>query len=65
MQERPQPGYVWAKQGTNGASGHCGIVDYDGQVISAQASNDQIGRRQNVSVGSTFRKYIPPVPNEN
>ena len=29
MQERPQPGYVWAGY-TNSGSWHCGIVDYDG-----------------------------------
>lgn len=48
--EKPQPGYIWAKTGS--PSGHCGIVDYDGRVISAGPSN--VNRNEKRS--GTFRK---------
>jgi hypothetical protein len=35
----PSPGYVTATGYSSGASGHCGIVDFDGQWISAGPVN--------------------------
>lgn len=34
----PQPGFVWARANASG-SGHCGIVAYDGRIISAGRNN--------------------------
>ena len=53
IQNTPQPGFVWAKHAP-GATGHCGIVDYDGRVISAGTNN--VNRKQTLD-GATVRKY--------
>lgn len=53
IQNTPQPGFVWA-QYAHGAIGHCGIVDYDGRVISAGQFN--VNRKQTLD-GATVRKY--------
>ncbi len=50
----PQPGYVTAVHGTG--NGHCGIVDFDGQGISAGQLN--VNRNMSSCVnGMTMRKY--------
>lgn len=37
--DHPSPGYVTARGFSSGALGHCGIVDFDGQWISAGPTN--------------------------
>ena len=55
IQNTPQPGFIWARHNPNpGRSGHCGIVDYDGRVISAGEHN--VNRRQKLD-GATVRRY--------
>ena len=50
----PQPGNVAASGFETGASGHCGIVDYDGQWISAGGKNVN----RNAQFKSYKRSYI-------
>lgn len=52
----PQPGYVWAN-GNPGGIGHCGIMDYDGRVISAQSSDGLIGRKQSCANGTLRQQH--------
>ena len=55
IQNTPQPGFIWARHNPNpGGSGYCGIVDYDGRVISAGEHN--VNRRQKLD-GATVRRY--------
>jgi len=50
----PQPGYVAAEHGSE--NGHCGIVDFDGQGISAGMLN--VNRRMDAcTAGTTHRKF--------
>ena len=50
---KPQPGYVWTNYNPSGP-GHCGIVDYDGQIISAREKITD--RYYKVSDGTKTRK---------
>ena len=51
----PLPGYTWALF-RSGESGHCGIVDYDGRIISAGGTNVN---RNETRINNTRRKYTP------
>ena len=52
----PEPGFLAARENPNG-QGHCGIVDYDGWVISARP--DGVGRNAKKMLDGTI-KYNKP-----
>lgn len=51
----PQPGQMWARPAAVG-SGHCGIVDYDGRMISAGSASIN---RNETGINATRRNYNP------
>ena len=52
----PEPGFLAARHNPNGP-GHCGIVDYDGWVISARP--DGVGRNAEKMLDGTIKYNIP------
>ena len=52
----PEPGFLAARYNANG-TGHCGIVDYDGWVISARP--DGVGRNAKRMLDGTVKYNIP------
>ena len=52
----PEPGFLAARHNANGP-GHCGIVDYDGWVISARP--DGVGRNAKRMLDGTVKYNIP------
>lgn len=55
----PQPGHVVASGFATGASGHCGILDYDGQWISAGPNN--VNRKADLADPHYWRYFGPGV----
>jgi hypothetical protein len=52
----PEPGFLAARENPNG-QGHCGIVDYDGWVISARP--DGVGRNAEKMLDQIIKYNIP------